>query len=36
MDKDYIKNQLSIEQVWNYVNDLGGEPLPADNNGFYS
>lgn len=36
MDKDYIKNQLSVEQVWNYVNDLGGEPLPADSKGFYS
>ena len=36
MDKDYIKNQLSIDQVWNYVNELGGEPLPADSKGFYA
>ena len=36
MDKDYIKNQLSIEQVWDYVNELGGEPDTPDAKGFYS
>lgn len=31
MDKDEIKNSLTIDQIYQLINDLGGEPLPPKN-----
>lgn len=36
IDKDKLKHSLTIEQVWELVADLGGEPRPIQNETFIS
>lgn len=36
IDKDELKNSLTIDQVWELVSELGGEPQPIKNEMFIS